>query len=123
MMEGVGISHGVQQSASALERYYSSGAVSLLQGSDVESSTTTTLVMQEGGEGEEMKNGVMASLRSPIAGDLASPQHYIPSSSSAPYSLISLTQASVAIKVREGQEGGPGGRVREGRRSYGGGPP
>ena len=104
-MESVqGISHGVQQSASALERFYSSGSlisshgVSVLQG--VEGTDAETTVLQESGEGEEMKNGVMSSLRSPIAGDLASPQqHYIPSSTPRPHN--SSTQSSyVAIKVR-----------------------
>ena len=105
MMEGMGLSHGgVRQPASALERFYTGGplmgsnGVTLLQ--SVENSDTDSAVMQDG---EEMKNGVMSSLRSPIAGDLASPQHCAPSSS-----LISSTPTYVAIKVynREGWKGG-----------------
>ena len=127
MMEGVGVSHGVQQSASVLERFYSAGplissnTVSLLQ--DMEGSEAEAAAMQEedgAGEGEERKNGVMSSLRSPIAGDLASPHHYIDclitkakhcdTSSASSHSLVSSTQTYVAIKVSragrgEGREG------------------
>ena len=107
MMEGMGISHTVRQPASALERFYTGGpligsnGVTLLQG--VENSGTESALMQDG---EEVKNGVMSSLRSPIAGDLASPQHCAPSSS-----LISSTPTYVAIKVgREGEGGREGSR-------------
>lgn len=100
MMEGMGISHGMRQPATALERFYTAGpligsnGVTLLQGMDNSDAESAVNVMQDR---EEMKNGVMSSLRSPIAGDLASPQHCAPSSSS--HALISSTPTYVAIKV------------------------
>lgn len=74
------------------------GGISLLQNlPDSAVSEGETELMQEGHEGEK-KNGefrIMTSLRSPIAGDLASPQHYIASTQA----LVASPQSHLTIKV------------------------
>ena len=92
-MESLGLLQQQESHAAALERLYSNSNP-LLQGVEPEPETDSMQKQEKGGEGLRK---MPASLRSPLAGDLASPQYHI---TLAHTNMETSNSAHLTTKVR-----------------------